>query len=440
MAIQPVYGPDYGKILMQGLGAYQQVSNMQDRREDRRLSKEKQAREADINAQIAQLTGQISIDPQVEVDPQKFVQLAQLSPSHAAQIQKIRQSSQAQARLEKEQGIQDADRFAKESMLHAGRIAGKSQEEQIRLTQERVADLKKRGIDSTQTEGLLAKLMDPNQYQAVQGIINERRDLGYRTKVLADPKVSTLEQNLKAAGYTPGTLAYQQAARKYMAKSGTTINMGGLGTEKKELAKLRVKKFDELKQRGVAAEDSLHSLDVLDSIDVSTGRAEPMKQAIAAWGAAFGLDTSKLANVAAGDAFTAEAGRTVLNAMAAQKGPQTESDMRQIRTTVSTLGKDPRANKFINNSARALARRTVEQRDFYNEYLSTNETLNGAAKAWNDYKRKIPMISKILKSPEGLPVFYFQFEDKFREDNPTATREDAIEQWNLINKKKTARD
>jgi hypothetical protein len=115
--------------------------------------------------------------------------------------------------------------------------------------------------------------------------------------------------------------------------------------------------------------------------------------------------------------------------MQKQKGPQTESDMKMIAKTVTNLGSTPEANKFIIKSIRAQNLRKVEQRDFMENYLQENGNLDGADRAWNKYKKDVPMISRNIKTPEGLPVFYNEFERAVMEANPDARREDIAAAW-----------
>lgn len=405
--IKPVYGPNYGQMLLEGIQAYRGIKQTQT--ETERAEKMRQADDAALAAQN---------------DPQAMAQLAALDPNRAMQLQQMQQF--------------EDQRFRRERAETAKEIEGKPLADQVAVLDSRIDMISNRGGDPSNTAGLRKMIVSgPEEYAKSQEIIKNARIQGEQEGFLKTPKPpsqTTLEKNLIAAGYTPGTPEFAQAAQKYLYKPRTAINLGGPGEEQKALAKSRVQSFDAVQARAQAAQDSITSLDVLDNIDVSTGKAEPMKQALAAWGKSVGINTDKLANVPAGEAFTAEAGRTVLNAMAAQKGPQTESDMRQIRTTVSGLGKDPRANAFINNSARAVAMRAVEQRDFYENFLQENETLKGASKAWNDYKRQVPMVARGLKTPDGLPVFYHQFESQVMGANPGVSRQDIIMEWNRMDK------
>ena len=377
--IKPVIQPNIGNLILQGLGAAQQFGQMQRGMEVRSLGEEAQT------------------------DPEAFKRLAALDPSRARQLRLMQD--------------EEEQRFRRERAFTANQIEGLPPEQQINVLDARIDMINKRGGDASNTQGLRDMLAsgDPAEMARAGQIISMARTQGQQEGFLkggAQQKPTSLAQNLMAAGFQPGTPEYHKAMREILMKPATQISVGetGAAAEQKELGKIRAKELVGVRDRANLAQNNLASLDILDNIDVSTGRAEPMKQALAAWGKSFGLNTAGLANVPAGQAFTAEAAKTVLNAMQAQKGPQTESDMRQIRTTVATLQKDPKANQFINNSARALSLRSIEQRDFYDNYLSEKGSLKGVSKARNDQKRDVPMVSQGLKTPDGLPVFYFQFE------------------------------
>ena len=213
------------------------------------------------------------------------------------------------------------------------------------------------------------------------------------------------------------------------AKRAPLVQIGGGKEEQKELAKLRAQDLSTLRAKGGEAEQQIVSLNILDNIDVSTGAAEPMKQALANFAEGFGVDASSLADVAQGQAFTAEAGKVVLRVLATQKGPQTDNDRANIAKTISRLGNRPEANVFINNAARATAERTIEQRDFFDDWLDQNDTLKGAASGWNKKKKDVPMISQFVRNEAGLPVFFFRFRDRVKQANPDASDEQIVDAW-----------
>lgn len=295
----------------------------------------------------------------------------------------------------------------------------------------RAQSLKEQGRDPKDTLQLL-DMSEAEQEQALTGI--QLLDLSTKDR-LATTRTGQRKQLIKAGSDDKGRgffdLSSGSAERIPGAipeKKAPLVEIG-VGKEKEEIAKIRAKGFSVVQKKAIQAEENLQSLDVLDAIEVRTGRGEPAKQAIAAWGQSFGLDTSKLANVAAGEAFTAEAGRVVLRVLASQKGPQTDNDRKEIAKTLARLGTTPEANTFISTVARATANRAIEQRDFMENWLNKNDSLRGANIAWAKKKRNVPMVSKFVKDSSGLPVFFFQFEEAVQKANPDASKADIIDAW-----------
>ncbi len=359
------------------------------------------------------------------VQPVNYAQL--LMQGLTAGLGSYQQISQIE-RQEKRDVAADEERIFKERVGLSAQIHNKPISQQIPTLEAHIQRIKAGGRDTVESERLLNILKSEDPTEA-QDTFKQFYDAGESMGLVAK-KPAIIQE---AERLFPGDLISQNTyIKEARFKPQTQVTFGGVGEEQKALAKHRVKRLGIIQDKADVAQNNISSLDRLDAIDVSTGRAEPMKQALAAWGKSFGIDTSKLANVAAGDAFTAESGRTVLNVMAAQKGPQTESDMKQIRTTVATLKKDPRANKFINDSARAISSRAIEQRDFYEAYLDENKTLQGVSKEWNDFKRNTPMVSKHSKDNQGLPVFFYRFYDRVKEANPAATREQILSRWKQL--------
>jgi len=256
------------------------------------------------------------------------------------------------------------------------------------------------------------------------------------------PATSSMEKNLIAAGLTPGTPEFEAEAKRFIQKPvGTQITIGGEKKFKEKVAEGQAKTYGRIGEEADAAIDANQSLSIMENIDVETGTFEPAKQAIAAFGSAFGIDTSGLANVSAGEGFNAEAKRVILSVKASQKGPQTDGDEATIRDTVANLGNTKEGNRFIIDSARALNNRRIERKDFYDNFIENaggdfkDETGKTADRAWSEFKRSTPMLSSRLRTPEGLPVFFYRFEESVRKANPDATREEIIEAWKAADKR-----
>jgi hypothetical protein len=256
----------------------------------------------------------------------------------------------------------------------------------------------------------------------------------------APAKGTSLQQNLIAAGLTPGTPEFKAAVLKATTKPSTSISIGGSKKFQEKVSEGQAATFGRVGTEADAAIDANQSLDVLESIDVDTGALEPAKQGIAAFAAAFGIDSSGLANISKGEAFNAEAQRIVLSVKASQKGPQTDKDEVTIRKTVANLGNTRAGNQFIIDSARALNNRRIERKGFYDNFIEASggnfKDASGktADSAWSEFKRGTPMISSNLRTPEGLPVFFFKFESDVRNANPDASRAEIMEAWRSANK------
>jgi hypothetical protein len=301
------------------------------------------------------------------------------------------------------------------------------------------------GRDTKNIDGALAR-DDAGLTQAITMQARQGQDIAERAKQMFTdtakaPVTTSLQKNLEAAGFVPGTPDYQAEVVKSLNKSGTTINLdSGSQAFSKEMAKGQAQSVALVREQADAAIDANQSLSVLENIDVNTGALEPAKQGIAAFANAFGLDGSKIANVSAGEAFNSEAQRLVLSIKATQKGPQTDNDELTIRKTVSNLGNTKQGNQFIINSARALNNRRIERKDFYDEFLQDsgdkfrNDDGVTADSAWSKFKRDTPMVSAKQRTPEGLPVFYYKFDEAIREAYPDATQNEILELWRKTEK------
>jgi hypothetical protein len=402
--VQPVPTPDYANILAQSLGAYRQVKDIQAR-----------------GAQGARTAEIEDLSIRAKNDPQALQRLVALDPGRAAALQRM-------------WAFEDR-RFQEERAYTASEIEGLPVSEQVRILNSRIDMVRKRGGNPVHTEGLRDLLVseDPNKIQQGQEVIYNARILGERQGFLKprpQRKGTSLEQNAIAAGFTPGTPEYQAFIKQQMEKAGMRIQVGGALTEKEELAKLRVQELRDLHERARIEEDTLKSLDVMSSLDVRSGKAEPIKQQFIAWGSALGLDIGDLNRVARGESFTAEAGKLVLKGLSKQKGVQTERDTLLIKSTIEKLGNTPQANQFINDTARAVAKRVMKKRDFYDRYLEDNESLKGVNRAWRKYMKEVPFVARGLKNPDGLPMYYFMFEEGLRKHNPQITQKEVIQEWN----------
>ncbi len=366
----------------------------------------------------------------------------------------------ATERQQKYDDIADKERFAKESSQFAATIRELPTEKKIQRIQERISDLDGRGIPSDTTKRLLDMYQQGTTGVQQARSMEEAEMLGAKVKEADDAieqryQMGIQQGYVKAPAKTKGQYRFATPEEKQQAGitdeapyqvspkgqfvklggKGQTINVntgqkagGDAGIFAKELAKKQVKDLGNVQQAALDAESQLFSLDQIDAMDVKQGALEPMKMQLGAIGESLGLDMSSVSNVAAGQAYMGAATKMVLNQMAMQKGPQTKEDVQQIKTTVADLGNSPQANKFLTGAVRAQSLRKTEQRDFYEQYLEDHGNQDGVSKAWNKYKRDVPMIARNIKV-DGIPVFFHTFEKTMRENNPDMSREDIINFW-----------
>ncbi len=144
-----------------------------------------------------------------------------------------------------------------------------------------------------------------------------------------------------------------------------------------------VKYYTELKAQADAARKENAILSSLEKNPLNTGRGVPLTSAAAAWLTYGGMGGDKVRQLAANsETFQRDAMDLVLTKQIAQKGPQTEADAKRMELTVASLGNTREANAAIIKFAKAQAKRTIQQQEFYNDWWRKKRTYEGADEAW----------------------------------------------------------
>lgn len=282
--------------------------------------------------------------------------------------------------------------------------------------------------------GLASAGIDPDPNLAGMDINTARNSVlskskAYREAALKarEAKPTSLQQNLLAAGLKEGTPEYKNAILQSTTKP--LVSIGADKKEREEIAKIQAKRFDMIVDRGEAARDALDNINQLEAIDVKTGALEPAKAAFASIVEGLGFDGSAIANVTNAQAFEGVSNRMVNDVLNRAKGPQTEGDAKRAKSTLASLKNTPLANKFMNASLKALALRQIEQSDFIEARIDQGKTFSEANKEWNDFKRKTPSLSSVVKDENGLPVFFYQFKERAKQIRPNITDDEIINAW-----------
>ena len=244
-------------------------------------------------------------------------------------------------------------------------------------------------------------------------------------------------------GLQPGTLAFNDYIRKRTLPSPPVtkveIKSSPMQTEEQKargtnLAARGQAIFD----AGQAAMSQIPTLEMALTIaDESNGQPLPsaLQERAGTILQGLGFDTSSgtwakvLGNVTSGQAFNGIMKNAILTKMQAQKGPQTESDMRLISQTVASLGNTSESRNFLLRSALSLARRDVEKSSFYEDYISEKGTYDGAEREWNAQMGRVPLFG--VNPSSNIPVFFSEFKEGIRSANPDAnvTDKEIREMW-----------
>lgn len=211
--IQPVVGPDFGRLIQQGIQTFGAVQGLQQRQ-----------RQADRREEIEELTRGIG------ADPTKLAQLRVLDPKRALAIQQGFDITQRQKREEEE-------RFRRERPLIASQIKGQPQSEQVRILTAQIERVNQRGGDPSNTQGLLDLIQGtPEENQQAEGFIDVAIDQGVRENFLKAPVVAkpeartALARNLELAGIDPLSKLGRDLITRNLAGSSQSFTVSPDGT------------------------------------------------------------------------------------------------------------------------------------------------------------------------------------------------------------------
>jgi hypothetical protein len=183
----------------------------------------------------------------------------------------------------------------------------------------------------------------------------------------------------------PNRAAYDARIEALGRVGGTTVNVGaGEREEEKARGAGLAKEEETVSTLAQSARRQLTSIDsaqrVLDA-GFRTGFGTDVKAKAANFLAAMGVkDAGKFATNA--QTFLQAIKENVLAKQLEQKGVQTNQDAERIEQTFAQLGNTPEANQFMLDVARAQAKRSIEQDQFYRKWIAENKTMRGARDAW----------------------------------------------------------
>lgn len=311
---------------------------------------------------------------------------------------------------------------------------------QNRLLEQRIKAIDDAGGDSSHTRELLdapeaRRIQAAKIFQA--NALNREELAKVAGKSIEQQRApidrTTLEKNLLAAGLVRGTPAFENAVKQILTKPTTSVQVGikQEGKEREALAGVQAGRFKKIVDDGEAAGVTLANLDQLDAIDVDSGALAPAKAAFASVVKDLGFSSlaAGISDVSTAQSFDAVSGRLVQAVLNQATGPQTDDDAKRASKTISSLGDDPLARVFKSDSLRALAFRQEQRGNFISSRIDEGKTFSAASKEWDKFKNSTPNISGVVKGPNGLPLFFFQFEQTARSNKPNVTDEEILTAW-----------
>lgn len=165
-----------------------------------------------------------------------------------------------------------------------------------------------------------------------------------------------------------------------------------------ERSKSLQREADEVGAAASSAARTLPALEVqakiLDS-GFKTGWGTQAQQAASRVLAVLGVkDAEKFSTKA--ELFLSQTQSAVNDALAKQKGAQSDSDAKRASQIYTNLGNTPESNQFLVKMATAVARRDIEKKTFYDDWFKANKSYEGVDVAW----QKGPGAQSIFDTPD----------------------------------------
>lgn len=289
-------------------------------------------------------------------------------------------------------------------------------------------------LDSGNFEGALREVGTVVDYATRSGFLESPTAATAPKQQIVNGQVVTMDGSgganaVPISGFTP------------KEKAGPLVTIAGENAEDKAMGSIRAKQYERVTTEAEKSFAMIESLDQMDAIDVDTGIFEPFKGQMSSIARGLGISTDGIDRAATSQAYQAATGRLVNSVLQAASGPQTDGDADRARATMAQLGSEPGANKFKNDSLRAVALRKIEQSEFIDRVMEGPDGTGGvsfskAAKEWNKFKRATPNLSATIKNPNtGLPLYFYQFKQSSEKRRPGISQAEIIKAWRQINAK-----
>jgi len=223
---------------------------------------------------------------------------------------------------------------------------------------------------------------------------------------------TTLQQNLEAAGFAPGTPEYQSAMLEGLR--GTTVNVGaGERAWDTEMGKLSANQYKNLNAGAMNAQEMIAMYDLFEqALDggVRTGFAGETELALRKLGAAVGIgDPDKLTGAELVQAIQNHQALIMRNPDAGMgmPGALSDRDIKFLKDSQIGIDRSPEGNRRMLAAFRAMENRKVELARLADDYIAAHGRLDtGFNRVVREYANANPLFQagQPAPSPTTPPV------------------------------------
>jgi hypothetical protein len=201
------------------------------------------------------------------------------------------------------------------------------------------------------------------------------------------------------------------------------------GAAEKAYGTAEGKAFSSLQELGQASQDQNTTLRSMLANPAITGPTQDFRAAANSFFADLGVPIapSKIDQIANLAQYKAMQQSTVLQEQMKQKGPQTDSDRKTIQETFGNTKNIRDANEIILKYKLAMNDRNTLLAELAEQHRTDTGKIDGWRKVVRDYVESTPLAAKDPNS--NRLVFWNEFAEAMREDNPTMGEEDIMGYW-----------
>jgi hypothetical protein len=189
------------------------------------------------------------------------------------------------------------------------------------------------------------------------------------------------------------------------------------------------KAFSALQELGQTSQDQNTTLRAMLASPAITGPTQDFRSAANSFFSEFGVPIApdKVAQISNLAQYKAMQQSTVLSEQLKQKGPQTETDRKTIQETFGNTKNTKEANELILKYKLAINDRNTLLAELAEDYRQEKGKMDGWRTIIRDYVNSTPLAAKNPNS--GRLVFWNEFADAMREDNPGMSEDEIMAQW-----------